>query len=316
MSGALARNWDYEDDDNLEVDEPQLILLSGGYDEEAEDELYLETEEEYVPAYGALSAYTTSFTRQQQREEANYLSGSNQSYSYAYQERLRPRRQARVTPLDSILGLIALIPARLFLIVAVVGVMGWFVISNGVSLMGKGTDSAKSIYQFGGSSSVAVGKAPISSGNALLGSPTINPAKIDAVLQQYNSPASGSGQAIYDLGLRYGINPAYALAFFIHESSAGTQGVAAITKSIGNIRCTSGYECYQTGGNGSFRRYASWEAGAEDWYKLIKEQYIQKWNLKTLDQIIPVYAPSADRNNPATYIQQVASLVASWQSGK
>lgn len=153
-------------------------------------------------------------------------------------------------------------------------------------------------------------------GNNVLGSPTISPPKIDAVLRSYNSPASGFGQSLYNLGIKYGIDPAYALAFFIHESTAGTQGVAAITKSIGNIRCTAGYECYQTSGNGSFRRYATWEAGAEDWYRLIKDQYINKWGLTTLEQIIPVYAPSADRNNPTAYIRQVANTVQSWRSGK
>jgi hypothetical protein len=149
--------------------------------------------------------------------------------------------------------------------------------------------------------------------HGLLRAPTISPTRIDEVLRQYHSPAVGIGQALYDLGVRYGIDPAYALAFFIHESSAGTQGVANVTKSIGNIRCTYGYECYETQGNGSFRRYSSWEAGAEDWYKLIKEVYINKWGLVTLEQIIPVYAPSADRNNPIAYIQQVAGLVESWQ---
>jgi hypothetical protein len=29
---------------------------------------------------------------------------------------------------------------------------------------------------------------------------------------------------------------------------------------------------------------------------------------------VPVYAPAADRNNPAIYIQQVNNLVASWRT--
>ncbi len=152
--------------------------------------------------------------------------------------------------------------------------------------------------------------------HVLTSPPSISPARIEEVLKQYRSPATGAGQTLYDLGLRYGIDPAYALAFFVHESSAGTQGVAAITKSIGNIRCTPGYDCYQTSGNGSFRRYPSWEAGIEDWYKLIKELYIEKWGLSRLSQIIPVYAPSADRNNPANYVQEVAHMVESWRSVK
>lgn len=149
--------------------------------------------------------------------------------------------------------------------------------------------------------------------HAVSGSPTITVDKIAQVLKQYNSPAVASSQAIYDLGVKYGIDPAYALAFFIHESSAGTKGIAVTTKSLGNIRQTtnSGFEGYQ-----GFRKYPSWEVGAEDWYKLIRNLYIDGWNLPTVEKIIPKYAPSEDNNNPASYISAVNTLVDTWRSGK
>lgn len=149
--------------------------------------------------------------------------------------------------------------------------------------------------------------------HAVSGAPTITVAKISQVLKQYNSPAVAASQAIYDLGVKYGIDPAYALAFFIHESSAGTKGIAVTTKSLGNIRQTanSGFEGYQ-----GFRKYPTWEAGAEDWYKLIKNLYIDGWNLPTVEKIIPKYAPAEDNNNPTSYINAVNSLVDTWRSGK
>lgn len=155
--------------------------------------------------------------------------------------------------------------------------------------------------------------AALPGSHALMGAPTITVAKIAEVLKQYNSPASGSAQAIYDLGVKYQIDPAYALAFFVHESSAGTKGIAVATRSLGNIRQTvnSGFEGY----NG-FRKYPSWEVGAEDWYKLIKNLYIGGWNLTTVEQIIPKYAPSEDNNNPAQYINAVNGMVDTWRSGK
>ncbi len=155
--------------------------------------------------------------------------------------------------------------------------------------------------------------AALPGAHAVIGAPTVNADKIAQVLKQYNSPAVGASQAIYDLGVKYQIDPAYALAFFIHESSAGTKGIAVTTKSLGNIRQTnnSGFEGY----NG-FRKYPSWEAGAEDWYKLIKNLYIGGWNLTTVEQIIPKYAPSEDNNNPASYINAVNTLVDSWRNGK
>lgn len=188
------------------------------------------------------------------------------------------------------------------------------------------------IYQFSGSSPInhnlasatgttsqpeskPAGNPPAAApdAHAVSGNPTITSDKIKQVLQQYNSPAVGASQAIYDLGVKYGIDPAYALAFFIHESSAGTKGIAVTTKSLGNIRQTtnSGFEGFQ-----GFRKYPSWETGAEDWYKLIRNLYIEGWGLKTVEQIIPKYAPAADSNNPPVYINAVNSLVEAWRNGK
>ena len=138
--------------------------------------------------------------------------------------------------------------------------------------------------------------------------PSVSAALIDQVLTEYGSPAAGQGAAFYDSGLRYGIDPAYALAFFIHESSAGTKGVARFTKSVGNIRTTPGYRDYQ-----GYRAYDSWEASIEDWYKLIKELYVDGWGKRTVAQIIPTYAPSGDNNDPPSYIASVTHLVDSWQ---
>ncbi len=139
--------------------------------------------------------------------------------------------------------------------------------------------------------------------------PTITVDRINAVLQQYNSPAAGNGQAFYDLGVRYGINPAVALAFFIHESSAGTKGVARFTNSVGNIRTTPGYRDYQ-----GYRAYDSWSEGIEDFYKLLHDLYIDGWGLHTVAQILPRYAPSADNNDTAAYITNVQTLIDSWRN--
>ena len=50
-----------------------------------------------------------------------------------------------------------------------------------------------------------------------------------------------------------------------------------------------------------------------DWYKLIKELYVDGWGKRTVAQIIPTYAPSGDNNDPASYIASVTGLVDSWQ---
>ncbi len=145
-------------------------------------------------------------------------------------------------------------------------------------------------------------------GYLLMSAPSISVSQIERVLTQYGSPAVGLGQTIYDFGVKYGIDPAYALAFFVHESGCGTRGVARFTKSIGNIRWTEGYDNYE-----GYRSYSSWASGIEDWYKLIKELYIDGWQLKTVDTIVPVYAPYGDDNNPPAYAAAVKSMVDSWR---
>ena len=142
----------------------------------------------------------------------------------------------------------------------------------------------------------------------LVAPPSISAAAIDAVLASFNSPALGTGAAFYDLGVKYGIDPAYALAFYIHESAAGTKGVARFTHSIGNIRTTPGYKDYE-----GYRSYDTYEQGIEDWYKLIKELYVEGWGLRTPTAIIQRYAPWGDNNNPDIYAANVMQLVDSWQ---
>lgn len=151
---------------------------------------------------------------------------------------------------------------------------------------------------------------------SLVGAPSLTIEEIDAILASYGSPAAGSGRDFYNLGVDYGIDPAYAVAFFIHESSAGTaSGWAGIkpdgstTHNVGNIICAGYSTCFNR-----FRDYSSWSEGIEDWYKLIAVEYIEGRGAYTVEQIIPVYAPSFENNVPG-YIQSVNSLVQGWRAG-
>ncbi|HJT55773.1 MAG TPA: hypothetical protein VJ761_04705 [Ktedonobacteraceae bacterium] len=166
--------------------------------------------------------------------------------------------------------------------------------------------------------SVLMGKTPLgspahvqSSSYRVAGLPTLSISFINRVLAASHSPAAGLGQALYEGGKRYTIDPIYALAFFQHESSFGSTGWAAINRSLGNIRCSAGYAC-----RGGYRSYATWQAGFLDWYHLIRTLYIEHWHLTTVAQIIPVYAPASDHNDVPAYIQAVEHTVDTWRSGK
>lgn len=145
----------------------------------------------------------------------------------------------------------------------------------------------------------------------VLGQPSVSASFINRVLVTYHSPAAGKGQALYRDGVRYGIDPVFALAFFLHESRFGTLGVARVTHSLGDIRCTHGYpSCYK-----GYRAYRSWEDGFLDWYRLIRHIYVNRWGLTTADRILPVYAPASE-NNVGAYFAAVKHAVDTWRTGQ
>jgi hypothetical protein len=160
-----------------------------------------------------------------------------------------------------------------------------------------------------------VGPARASGDYALRAPPSLTAEQIDRILDSYASPAAGTGQIWYNLGLERGIDPAYAVAFFIHESAAGTaQAWAGLkpdgstTHNVGNIICAGYATCY-----GRFRDYPSWQVGIADWYRLIDVEYLQGRGHQTVADIIPVYAPSFE-NDVNGYVHVVQRLVDQWRT--
>ena len=150
------------------------------------------------------------------------------------------------------------------------------------------------------------------------GPPTISAAFIDRVLSAYGSPAAGTGQALYDLGVQSGIDPVYSLAFFLHEDRFGETGIGAANHSLGNIRCSAGYA-----GQDGFRSYVTWAESYQDWYTLILYGYVRGQVTiplaghvcSTVDEIVPVYAPSSNHNDVAAYSAAIKRAVDTWRSG-
>ncbi len=153
---------------------------------------------------------------------------------------------------------------------------------------------------------------PAPSGSySVLGQPTLSVDFMNQVLQTYHSPAAGKAQTLFDLGTKYGIDPAFALAFFMHESSFGTQGEATESLSLGNLRCIPNFRCLH-----NFAQFDTWEDGFKAWFELIRNLYVAKWNLTTVDKIIPVYAPAADNNDEAAYINALKHALDTWRAGE
>lgn len=220
---------------------------------------------------------------------------------YLYRPALQPRTPAFV--LDSKLGL-ALIALFSIIILLTLGTDNLLAFSRWLPI----------VPHIAAPSSIQVRVA--STGDyTLQAAPSLKPEQIDQILATYGSPAVGTGQDWYELGQKYNIDPAIAVAFFVHESSAGTNPAWAGLKSdgstthnVGNIICAGYARCY-----GRFRDYASWREGIEDWYRLIDVEYIKGRGHQTIADVIPVYAPAFE-NDVQNYINVVEKLVDDWRS--
>ena len=140
------------------------------------------------------------------------------------------------------------------------------------------------------------------------GRPSLDATRVNGILAAYGSPLQGQGKAIVALSARYKVDDAVALAFFVMESRAGTQGEAVVTRSFGNVRPMPDAPAVD-----GYRQYGSWLEGATEWFQLIRSLYIDTMKLKTVEEIVPVYAPMADNNQPPVMVAGIHQLVACWR---
>lgn len=142
----------------------------------------------------------------------------------------------------------------------------------------------------------------------IAGPPTLSQETFTDALEHRQSPAFIEADLLWETCLAWGVNPAVALAFFVHESSAGTAGIAVRTKNWGNLRAGPGAYTVDQG----FAWYACWVTGLNDWCSLLRGDLYERAGLRTVSQVTPRYAPSDDANNPVQYAQAVNAQVDAW----
>src|SRR6266568_119536 len=128
---------------------------------------------------------------------------------------------------------------------------------------------------------------------SVLGPPTVSATFINQVLASYHSPAAGKGQALFDDGVKYGIDPIFALAFFMRDSIFGIQGLALVTHSLGPLPTPITVTCHCQDFHG-YRSYASWDESIADWFQYMHDYYVQQRGLTTVSQIVSVYLRTKD----------------------
>ncbi|GCE32088.1 hypothetical protein KDA_75720 [Dictyobacter alpinus] len=144
--------------------------------------------------------------------------------------------------------------------------------------------------------------------SSITGPATIDADFINKVLEYYHSPMAGQGQLFVQVSQYCGLDPAFVLAFYMHESSFGLGGEARYSLSPGNLRCIPGVRCQD-----GYAWFESWQDGLMVQCRLLRNLYVDGWGLTTPEQIIPKYAPAADNNNEAAYEYALEHAVSTWR---
>jgi len=142
------------------------------------------------------------------------------------------------------------------------------------------------------------------------------------------TPAEGDSAEAYALIWAKRVSHRFMRAIFRHESTDGTKGIcpAYATRSPGNCRTSSTGigEPVDTNvvqiingvrvppaGKDTYIRYPSW---AEGWHDMANRlvspayPYTQR-GARTIEAIIPIWAPPTDNNNPESYIRAVVAFI-------
>lgn len=148
-----------------------------------------------------------------------------------------------------------------------------------------------------------------------LPSPDLTEAEFVAILQKAHSPAQGAASAVWNYCRRRGVSPAFLLAMFKAESSFGLKGTATQTHSWGNTRSPSfgGVPEMGTvpGRSGVFPVFANWADGGISTAARFLD-HAPYHGKTTVAQIIPVWAPKSDLNDPEDYIRAVLASIEGW----
>jgi len=134
----------------------------------------------------------------------------------------------------------------------------------------------------------------------ILSSPTISKSTFVRILHQNHSPAAADAEKAWAKIVAYGVDPAFELAMFRHESSYGTKGAAVSRRNWGNLRRSPYFPSHK-----GFATYPTWADGAGDTARLLRiygKNHIRRNTVTSTARSLPkVWAPAADHNKPIAY---------------
>ena len=138
--------------------------------------------------------------------------------------------------------------------------------------------------------------------------PSISIVEVGRILERVNSPMLPYAEDVYDYGVQYGIDPVFALAFWMKESREASDGsVAATDHNPGYTQgLNSDPHC------GRWACWPTWPEGIEGWFRYMRVYFVDRGKT-TVEVILPIYAPPSE-NDTGGYISSVLNWVVQWRA--
>lgn len=154
--------------------------------------------------------------------------------------------------------------------------------------------------------------------------PRMHQAGFQKVLKDKNSPFQENAIQIYNYIEQHGHDPAVWLAIAAREHQYGTDPNSVFvrndTKSWTNARSVRHPEIKKTAKiitdavrKSNYVKYASQLDSIIDGVYRVDDPTYAYANAKTIQEVISIWAPAEDQNNPESYASFVAALVSQWQ---
>lgn len=144
----------------------------------------------------------------------------------------------------------------------------------------------------------------------------IFPIRIDedsfvGILRKNGSPSAPFASFVYEEIVQNGIDPCFLLAIFAHENDYGNTGLCReySLKNPGDVRTSvTGLGTSVQTPKGTFQSFPSWLAG---WRDLAQRFHLPPYSDTdyTIVEILELFAPSSDGNDPLAYAEEVAKYI-------
>lgn len=107
---------------------------------------------------------------------------------------------------------------------------------------------------------------------SVVGPPSLPAQMIDTIFARIGSPMVGTGRAVEQASRQAGVDDAFALGVWWTETNDGAAGVGRADLNPGSVRGGQGYPVAFDG----YTIYPSYAAAISDWFKLLKNSYVNR----------------------------------------